>query len=121
MEQYAPPKQGSTLGINERFLRLWYEIVENKRKWMPCLKGGEYRKWYGNHNYYVNWEHNGKEVRKTGKATIRNSDKLFCEGISWSRITTHPSFRIMLDGFFLKVHLVCVFPKRKIFYLHWGC
>lgn len=113
MEQYAPPKQGSTLGINERFLRLWYEIVENKRKWMPCLKGGEYRKWYGNHNYYVNWEHNGKEVRKTGKATIRNSDKLFCEGISWSRITTHPSFRIMLDGFFFESASGVCFPKKE--------
>lgn len=76
MAKYAPPKQGTTLGINDRFLRLWFETTPNKKKWFPCLKGGEYRKWYGNHSYVVNWENDGLEVKSTGRATVRNADKL---------------------------------------------
>lgn len=113
MERFAPPKQGSTLGINDRFLRLWHEIVPNKEKWYPCLKGGEYRKWYGNHNYVVNWENDGLEVKSTGRATIRNADKLFHPGISWSRITTHPSFREMESGYFFESASGVCFPAPE--------
>ena len=111
MDKYAPPKQGSTLGINDRFLRLWHEVVPNSSKWFPCLKGGEYRKWYGNHLYVVNWENDGLEVKSTGRATIRNADKLFHSGVSWSRITSHPSFRIMNEGFFFESASGVCFPK----------
>ena len=113
MDRFAPPKQGSTLGINDRFLRLWHEVIPNESKWFPCLKGGEYRKWYGNHYYVVNWEHDGLEVKATGRATIRNSEKLFCEGISWSRITSHPSFREMPKGYFFESASGVCFPQKS--------
>jgi len=113
MDKYAPPKQGSTLGINDRFLRLWHEVSPNNAKWFPCLKGGEYRKWYGNHLYVVNWENDGFEVKSAGRATIRNADKLFFPGVSWSRITSHPSFRIMKEGFFFESASGVCFPKKE--------
>ena len=63
---------GMRTGDNERFLRLWFEISALKfihtassaedcssYKWVPYNKGGEYRKWYGNLEYVVNWENNG--------------------------------------------------------------
>lgn len=31
LETFAPPKQGSTTGNNELFLRLWFEIVKNEK------------------------------------------------------------------------------------------
>ncbi|MGI6236215.1 MAG: BREX-1 system adenine-specific DNA-methyltransferase PglX [Candidatus Excrementavichristensenella sp.] len=113
MRSFAPPKQGSTLGDNKTFLRMWFEVARNKNdgKWRPCVKGGEYRKWYGNHYYLVNWEDNGKAVRSTGRATIRNSDYLFREGIHWSRITSGlNSFRHMEEGFFFESAAGVCFP-----------
>ena len=29
------------------------------KKWFPYPKGGEFRKWYGNLEYVVNWENDG--------------------------------------------------------------
>ena len=113
MGEYASPKQGTTLGINDRFLRLWFEIIPNKEKWFPCLKGGEYRKWYGNHSYVVNWGNDGSEVKSTGRATVRNSEKLFAPGISWSRITSYPSFRIMPEGYFFESASGVCFPDKE--------
>ena len=118
MDTYASPKQGSTLGDNDRFLRLWYEISSKPEMWLPCLKGGDYRKWYGNHNYLINWQNEGAKIKSTGKATIRNASNLFTQGISWSRITTHPSFRIMGKGYFFEsASGVCFPPENKIEYV----
>ena len=36
----------------------------NGKKWIPYNKGGEYRKWYGNQEYIVNWEDNGLEIKE---------------------------------------------------------
>jgi hypothetical protein len=113
IEKVAPPKQGSTLGNNDQFLRLWYEVATNNEKWFPCLKGGTYRKWYGNHDFLVNWQNDGAIIKQTGKQTIRNPQFLFKKGISWSRITSSPSFRIMHDGFFFESASGVCFPVKE--------
>lgn len=74
IEDYAFAGIGMRTGDNERFLRLWNEVnynkiglgitnskeaVESRKKWFPYNKGGEFRRWYGNNNYVVNWENNG--------------------------------------------------------------
>lgn len=71
-------KQGLATADNNRFLRLWNEInynkigynmsnsqeaLESKKKWFPYNKGGEFRKWYGNQEYLVNWENDGYEIK----------------------------------------------------------
>ena len=114
MSIIAQPKQGSTLGDNNRFLRLWHEVSKKSKKWHPCAKGGEYRKWYGNHDYLVNWYNNGEEIKSTGRATIRNSAFLFKKGISWSRIISgKPSFRVLVDDFFFESAAGACFPSEK--------
>ena len=113
METIAPPKQGSTLGINDLFLRLWFEISPNPSKWFPCVKGGEFRRWYGNHYYLINWENDGSAIKSTGRATIRNSDRLFTHGIHWSRITSgNSSFRRLYNNFFFESAAGVCFPKE---------
>ena len=114
METFAPPKQGSTLGINDLFLRLWFEVSQISSKWVPCVKGGEFRRWYGNHYYLINWEDNGSAIKATGRATIRNSDRLFTSGIHWSRITSgKSSFRRLYDNFFFESAAGVCFPPQK--------
>ena len=95
-------RNGITTGDNNTFLRLWFEVTTDNKKWFPCNKGGTYRKWSGNRDYVVDWENDGYRLRtsvdKNGKvrATLRGIDFNFTAGITMSRITSGaPSFREM--------------------------
>lgn len=88
-------RQGLITGDNNRFLRFWFEPSTSKfnNKWFPYEKGGNYRKWYGNKTYLVNWENNGYEIKHTfndkGKLRSRpqNIEWYFKEGLSWTALT----------------------------------
>lgn len=69
---------GLITGDANRFLRLWSEVdfkrigfdihsneesVKSGLKWFPTQKGGDFRKWYGNLDYIVNWENDGYEMK----------------------------------------------------------
>ncbi|MDT7019845.1 BREX-1 system adenine-specific DNA-methyltransferase PglX [Levilactobacillus namurensis] len=87
-------KEGLGTGNNSRFLRFWYEIKHNSPGWYPYQKGGSYRKWYGNNEYYVDWRDNGKEMKAMPKSNIRNLPFQNSVGITWSAISSgKPSFR----------------------------
>lgn len=118
-DKIAKPCQGSTIGDNDTFLRMWFEISRSSCiDWRPCQKGGDYRKWYGNNIWEINWTNNGSAIKSTGRATIRNADYLFSKGITWSRITSsNSSFRIMEEGFFFESAAGVCFPKDNINYL----
>ncbi len=123
-------KNGITTSNNERFLRFWYEVNVNKigfknkdrneakaskYKWFPYNKGGEFRKWFGNLQYVVNWENDGDELFKyRPKATIRNPNFFFRESISWSDVTSSTtSFRFYPEGFAFDAAVNSSFFKSK--------
>lgn len=63
LSDFAYPRKGLTTGDNDTFIRLWFEVsgqkfsmTGNGRKWFPMTKGGDFRRWYGNNDYVVNWE-----------------------------------------------------------------
>lgn len=114
--EIANPKQGSTLGDNATFLRLWFEIDKsNTVKWYKCMKGGEYRKWYGNMMHVLDWENEGARVKATGRATIRSENMLFHKGITWSNISSSkPSFRFMDEGYFFESTGSVCFCEEKL-------
>lgn len=115
INELASPKQGSTIGDNERFLRRWSEIsFPFAKRWKPSIKGGDFRRWYGNNSYVVHWGDNGNEIKSTGRATIRNGYYLFKAGIEWSRISSaQSSFRILQEGFFHESASGVAFPQEK--------
>ena len=117
--EISQAKQGSTLGDNNSFLRMWFEIGSKKNKWFNCMKGGAYRRWYGNLLYVVNWKNNGEAVKSTGRATIRSEKLLFHEGITWSNITNAlNSFRYMPKGYFFEsTGTACFIEHDKILVL----
>ncbi len=96
------PRKGLDTGENEKFLRLWHEVslksscfdnTDRSRRWFPYNKGGDFRRWYGNREYVINWENNGLEIKKrlsrnSKKPTIRNSDFYFKEGFTWTTISS---------------------------------
>lgn len=102
LKLFAIPKIGIQTGNNDRFLRYWMEVsidkisfrAEKDKKWFPLNKGGDYRKWYGNCEYIMNWEDDGNEIRnfkdEKGKLKSRpqNLNYMFTQSISWSMVTS---------------------------------
>lgn len=109
LDEYGDAREGMATANNDYFLKYWYEVDFNKigigiksreeaktsrYKWFPYNKGGQYRKWYGNRLYVVNWENDGYEIRnyrdKDGRVRSHNYnlDYIFKEGIGWSSITS---------------------------------
>lgn len=121
LKTVSAARTGMATGRNEVFLRLWPEVSisgigfgltrteanESELVWFPYAKGGEFRKWYGNRDYIVNWFNDGHELQTTmhpqGKriwAHNFNLERIFHEFLSWSDITVGASsFRYFEDGF----------------------
>jgi hypothetical protein len=129
LEHIATPKKGLATTDNGRFLRLWHEVVFEKFnvKWFPLNKGGEFRRWYGNKNYLVNWENNGAEMKAAiieryngGSYTkeIRSEDKYFLDSITWSALTAGTSsFRFSDYKALFDSAGSSMFPKRHFEYV----
>ena len=138
--QIAKPRQGLATGCNEIFIRQWYEVadgntcytahsiaeaLESRKKWFPYNKGGEFRKWYGNNDYVVNWENDGVEIRhftdERGKLRSRpqNTDTYFSESITWSKISSGTiAFRYKPHGHIYDVAGTSIFADHeKLLYL----
>lgn len=127
-----PVKKGADTGENNLFLRMWYE-VENKKiglnlkngeetitylkKWIPYNKGGEYRKWFGNTEYLINWENNGERL-KNSKANLRSPHLYFKNGITWNALTSSKtSARLSNYGAIFDSAGSSMFPEDTNYYL----
>lgn len=111
LEDISKPKQGATTSNNNRFLRIWHEISqddfgtnlatlkeasESQKKWFPYNKGGDFRRWYGNQDFVINYKDDGKEIKdfheelnKTSPGgRLKNQDCYFKPSISWSKISS---------------------------------
>lgn len=136
LKEIAAPRQGLATADNNRFLRDWHEIdyanfcvnaasmqtaLSSGCKWFPTQKGGNFRRWYGNHEFVVNWANNGSEIRNftdsTGKLKSRpqNLDYFFLSGITWTAITTGDiSLRYSPSGFISNAKGPEFFPDESI-------
>ena len=106
---YLVTREGMATANNDLFLRLWYElpishisfntkygdVLETEKCWVPYNKGGEFRKWYGNNDYVVNWRNDGFLIRnntdpKTGRIRSHNynGEYAFQRGITWSALSS---------------------------------
>lgn len=113
LKNVAEPKSGLSTTDNNRFLRFWHEVsirnisfaitgvdeTVDATKWFPIAKGGEYRKWYGNKDYVVNWFNNGADIKEATKGAaggrIVSPEYYFKEFVTWSGISSgEPSMRI---------------------------
>ena len=95
-----PVKKGLTTADNEKFLRLWFEVIASSLnlKWFRTHKGGEYRKWYGNDENVINWEDNGKELKLFHNSVIRNEAFYFHRCITWNDISSLKTGFRFVDG-----------------------
>ena len=124
-------RSGLQTGDNELFLRCWYEVenfniafrmqakqqyLQTKRKWVPQVKGGSFRKWYGNFEYVVNWQDDGEEIKAgTGCRlnAMANDELFFRQGITWSHTTSSAyGARYLPGGFLFNVEAPTLFIDK---------
>jgi hypothetical protein len=76
-----------------------------------------FRKWYGNQEYVVNWENDGKEIKAFYRAFVRNKDYYFKEGITWSFVSSSKfGVRYTPSGFLFDVGGSSLFPSHEYIY-----
>ena len=95
--EFSIVSEGIKTGDNNKFLRLWTEVDSTKfsfgkissgTKWYPHNKGGDYRKWYGNFDWVINWENDGHEIKNAGNSGLQGKQMYFHEFASASKIGT---------------------------------
>ncbi|EGQ8730609.1 hypothetical protein H320_21120 [Vibrio parahaemolyticus 49] len=140
LSSLSAPRTGLNTTDNSTFVRYWHEInasdinftcndiqesIDSPLKWYPFQKGGEFRKWYGNNEFVVNWKNNGADIKKAvmnnprdnttthWSRRIFNTEYYFKEGACWSTITSSTfSSRYMDKGFIFSNAAGGIFPQK---------
>ena len=132
------PKQGMTTSNNNRFLRNWFEVKigeigfnkfnledakRSQRKWFPYNKGGDFRRWYGNNEYILNYHNDGEELKNFHEilnqtspgGRLKNQVFYFKPSITWSFISSsYLGIRRSDAGFIFDVGGSSAFPKHDL-------
>ena len=101
--EIAPAKQGLATADNERFLRQWFEVSADRSymrardqedacrsgaRWFPHIKGGSYRKWWGNQSVLIAFsEADQSELSKRGNR-LPSRGFYFKPCVSWSNVSS---------------------------------
>ena len=77
---------------NEKYTKLFWEISKENidtKLWIFYIKGGDYRKWYGNIDLVVDWSESAKAFYKNNKTSNMIKEKYcFSEGITYTSLTS---------------------------------
>ena len=136
IDKFSTFKQGMATSDNGRFLRLWHEVNfsdsdvncknptdlhASKSRWFPYNKGGSYRKWYGNNEFFVNWKNDGEEM-KAYTATLPQgtwvrlkSREYYClPNITYSGLSSGDfGCRLSDPGFLFDTKGSCIFTENQ--------
>ena len=78
---------------NEKYTRLWWEIAD-REKWQLYVKGGDFRRWYGNQETVVDWSNSAK-AEYDSHGGLYNQEYSGKTGICWTLITSaKTAFRV---------------------------
>ena len=108
--EVAPVRQGLATGDNERFLRQWFEVSGDRSymrardredaqasgaRWFPHIKGGSYRKWWGNQSVLIAFSKGDQSDLSELGNHLPSRDFYFNPCVSWSNVSSgEPSFRL---------------------------
>ena len=139
----ASPKQGLATTDNDRYLRLWHEVefpsigfgmndtaqaADSSCRWFPYNKGGDFRKWYGNDDYVVDYGNDGESIRrsvmekypylKSPGYVVKNTGFYFRPSASWSLISSSDTaFRYKPPGYIFDVAGMSLFSENDLLFL----
>lgn len=138
LNEFGKPRQGLATGDNERFTRLWWEpeiaelrfdagteeeAFKSGRKWFPYNKGGNYRKWYGNNDWVVDFNRSGSEILATLGNHLPSRHLYFKPMLTWSKVSSGVvAFRFRPKGSLFDVAGTSIFGDEKTLrYLQGAC
>lgn len=111
------PKVGMQTSNNDLYLRLWWEgdYTPNEigKKWIKYLKGGDYRKWYGNLSWLLLYKNSPEWILRQPNARVLDESFLSMPKITWTDLTSGAnSFRYAPDDTFYDISGHCFLPPR---------
>ena len=105
---FENPKIGASFEVREGlgtrddaiFMRFFWEIDTTKirlsaggnQKWIKADKAGQFRRWFGNQIYVLNWENNGYAIKNhknpdgSLKSRPQNTQYFFRDAVSWGKV-----------------------------------
>ena len=115
INNYGTALCGIQTGNNSVFLKIWYEVEFDNiafgmysneeynlsgKKWVPQVKGGLFRKWYGNFDYVINMYNNAYDISHANNTNFRLRDpkNYFLEAITWSHTSDRFGARFLPAG-----------------------
>ena len=119
--EYGCPKVGMQTSNNDYFLKKWFEInyiefpkTKEDKKWLKYLKGGSFRRWYGNLEYLLKYNNDGQELKMTKNATLLDEKFLEIEKCTWNDIASKSfNCRIAPPDTFYDLAGHCCFPSQE--------
>lgn len=122
-------RQGLATGNNDKFLRLWHEVIfedinpyaasiddfhNSGKKYAPYNKGGNFRRWYGNIENVIRFDKANYNVLATVGNHLPSREYYFRKGVTWSLIATNSfAARLSKGGFVFDVGGSSGFPKAE--------
>ncbi len=119
-EKTGHPKVGMQTSNNDKFLRMWHEVNYSEfngssfgLKWIKYLKGGAYRKWYGNLEYLLFYNYSPNFIMQQKHARVLDMTVLEKEKCTWTDLTSgENSFRYAPNDTFHDISGHCFYPSK---------
>ncbi|WP_407852948.1 BREX-1 system adenine-specific DNA-methyltransferase PglX [Burkholderia gladioli] len=126
---FVNSRDGLTTGNNEAFIRYHFEVdrscidfdsANSAQFWMsmkrfaPLIKGGPYRKWYGNLLNVITYDKSSFEILSGSGNKLPSREFYFRENLNWTRISSPAgSFRYTSKGCIFESASLCAYSKDK--------
>jgi hypothetical protein len=117
------PKVGMQTANNEYFLRLWPEVSlirtnlhGSSLEWVKYLKGGSFRKWWGNNEYVLRYAGDGHLLGRQQNASQQPIEMLTRTKCSWTDIGASAPFgaRRAPERCFYDIKGHCFLPDEAV-------
>ncbi|MCB1065986.1 MAG: BREX-1 system adenine-specific DNA-methyltransferase PglX, partial [Verrucomicrobiae bacterium] len=118
----ASPKVGMQTANNAKYLRFWFEVnfpefqpsQLGSPKWVKYLKGGPFRRWYGNLDYLLRYNKSPDFILSQPNATLLPLSKLREPKCTWTDLTSGTfSCRLAPDDSFHDISGHCFYPSAS--------
>ena len=127
--EFVNSRDGLTTGNNESFIRYHWEVSlekiefcattpdkfwQRKKRFAPLIKGGSFRKWYGNLINIITYDEQSFNVLSDSGNKLPSRDFYFRENINWTRISSPSgSFRYTPRGCVFESASLCAYSSDK--------
>ena len=135
LHEIAAPRAGLATGDNTIFQRSWHEVKQSNiafncmsnaessnrsEVWYPCHSGGNFKKWFGNHEVVVDWQGDGIKIKNfkddAGRLRSRpqNINYFFRPGVTWTKLSSSTfAARLRESGFIFDDTGRSAFPEKR--------